>query len=435
MKKKIVSLLVVTVMVLSLVACGSEKHDNSSSEETKVTEEKSDEKIGEDFHADVEAGLLWINKQGRVTDKDGNIIDAYSYITANDRKTLISDGDIMAGYTMTDDMQIIIDEEYISMTEEDSVGDTDYSYTLLSIADPSVKGRQMTVSEEKQAGGGSNIYTRIVDDRSEYHSDIIYGNWWVDHQINGTPIAYYVPENLHGKLARSGLSTYAGYESNPSVTLDDFKLIDQDTCTVDSIKRSDPDDFGTYAFYLENCQKQTDESGNIYFTGYIDANYVAVYGGFDNILNGDNVFMYADYVGLSINDVPIFVGAYAEFVEEYNVDADASSEETENTENSVNVEKLPGPEYKEVTVEELYEDPTSYSGQYVEVTGTIGAQEGEDYYLFPVGEYEPAIPMKLEEGVSAPDILTDAKIQGYWTSTLGPDTYMFLFVKSIEEIE
>lgn len=178
MKKKIVSLLVVTVMVLSLVACGSEKHDNSSSEETKVTEEKSDEKIGEDFHADVEAGLLWINKQGRVTDKDGNIIDAYSYITANDRKTLISDGDIMAGYTMTDDMQIIIDEEYISMTEEDSVGDTDYSYTLLSIADPSVKGRQMTVSEEKQAGGGSNIYTRIVDDRSEYHSDIIYGNWW-----------------------------------------------------------------------------------------------------------------------------------------------------------------------------------------------------------------------------------------------------------------
>ena len=435
MKKKIVSLLVVTVMVLSLVACGSEKHDNSSSEETKVTEEKSDEKIGEDFHADVEAGLLWINKQGRVTDKDGNVIDAYSYITANDRKTLISDEDIMAGYTMTDDMQIIIDEEYISMTEEDSVGDTDYSYTLLSIADPSVKGRQMTVSEEKQAGGGSNIYTRIVDDRSEYHSDIIYGNWWVDHQINGTPIAYYVPENLHGKLARSGLSTYAGYESNPSVTLDDFKLIDQDTCTVDSIKRSDPDDFGTYAFYLENCQKQTDESGNIYFTGYIDANYVAVYGGFDNILNGDNVFMYADYVGLSINDVPIFVGAYAEFVEEYNVDADASSEEIENTDNSVNVEKLPGPEYKEVTVEELYEDQTGYSGQYVEVTGTIGAQEGEDYYLFPVGEYEPAIPMKLEEGVSAPDILTDAKIQGYWTSTLGPDTYMFLFVKSIEEIE
>ena len=62
-------------MVLSLVACGNEKHNNSSSEETKVTEEKSDEKIGEDFHADVEAGLLWIDEQGRVTDKDGNVIE------------------------------------------------------------------------------------------------------------------------------------------------------------------------------------------------------------------------------------------------------------------------------------------------------------------------------------------------------------------------
>lgn len=437
MKKKIMSVLIAAVMVLSMTACSSkdEPQTPEAIEEEETTVEEPDQEIGKDFDADVEAGLLWINDQGQVTDKDGNIIDAYSYIIAIDDKTLTSEGDIMTGYTMSDDMQIIVDEEYLSMVEGDSVGDSSYADILLSIADPSVKGRQMTVSEEKQASGGSNIYTRIVDDRSEYHSDLIYGNWWVDHQINGTPIAYYVPENLHGKLARSGLSTYAGYESNPSVTLDDFKLIDQDTCTVDSIKRSDPDDFGTYAFYLENCQKQTDESGNMYFTGYIDADYVAVYGGFDNILNGDNVFMYADYVGLSTNDVPIFVGAYAEFVEVYNVDADASSEEIENTDNSVNVEKLPGPEYKEVTVEELYEDRTGYSGQYVEVTGTIGAQEGEDYYLFPVGEYEPAIPMKLEEGVSAPDILTDAKIQGYWTSTLGPDTYMFLFVKSIEEIE
>ena len=318
MKKKMMSVLIAAVMVLSMTACSSKDESQTSEaiEEEETTVEETDQEIGKDFDADVEAGLLWINNQGQVTDKDGNIIDAYSYIIAIDDKTLTSEGDIMTGYTMSDDMQIIVDEEYLSMVESDSVGDNSYADILLSIADPSVKGRQMTVSEEKQAGGGSNIYTRIADDRSEYHSDIIYGNWWVDHQINGTPIAYYVPENLHGKLARSGLSTYAGYESNPSVTLDDFKFIDQDTCTVDSIKRSDPDDFGTYAFYLENCQKQTDESGNMYFTGYIDADYVAVYGGFDNILNGDNVFMYADYVGLSTNDVPIFVGAYAEFVEE-----------------------------------------------------------------------------------------------------------------------
>lgn len=433
MKKKIVSLLVVTVMVLSLVACGNEKHNNSSSEETKVTEEKSDEKIGEDFHADVEAGLLWIDEQGRVTDKDGNVIDAYSYITANDRKTLISDGDIMTGYTMTDDMQIIIDEEYISMTEEDSVGDTDYSYTLLSIADPSVKGREMTITEEKQAGGGSEIYTRIADDRGEFHSDIIYGNWWENHQINGTPIAHYIPQTLHSKLASSGLSTYGGYECNTSVTLDDFKFIDQDSCTVESIKRTDPDEYGTYAFYLQNCQKQTDNNGNMYFSGYIDTDYVAVYAGFDQIANGDNIFVYADYAGLSVNDIPIFVGAYAEFVEEYTVDQDAYFEDADSTENSINYEPIEQ-EYTQVTVEELYDTPSFYDNQYVEVTGTIGAEKDGEYYLFPLGEYEPAIAMRLTDGVTEPEVMTDVTIKGHWT-TVPVLTYSILFIESIEEIE
>ena len=433
MKKKIVSLLVVTVMVLSLVACGNEKHNNSSSEETKVTEEKSDEKIGEDFHADVEAGLLWIDEQGRVTDKDGNVIDAYSYITANDRKTLISDGDIMTGYTMTDDMQIIIDEEYISMTEEDSVGDTDYSYTLLSIADPSVKGREMTITEEKQAGGGSEIYTRIADDRGEFHSDIIYGNWWENHQINGTPIAHYIPQTLHSKLASSGLSTYGGYECNTSVTLDDFKFIDQDSCTVESIKRTDPDEYGTYAFYLQNCQKQTDNNGNMYFSGYIDTDYVAVYAGFDQIANGDNIFVYADYAGLSVNDIPIFVGAYAEFVEEYKVDQDAYFEDADSTENSINYEPIEQ-EYTQVTVEELYDTPSFYDNQYVEVIGTIGAEKDGEYYLFPLGEYEPAIAMRLTDGVTEPEVMTDVTIKGHWT-TVPVLTYSILFIESIEEIE
>ena len=433
MKKKIVSLLVVTVMVLSLVACGNEKHNNSSSEETKVTEEKSDEKIGEDFHADVEAGLLWIDEQGRVTDKDGNVIDAYSYITANDRKTLISDGDIMTGYTMTDDMQIIIDEEYISMTEEDSVGDTDYSYTLLSIADPSVKGREMTITEEKQAGGGSEIYTRIADDRGEFHSDITYGNWWENHQINGTPIAHYIPQTLHSKLASSGLSTYGGYECNTSVTLDDFKFIDQDSCTVESIKRTDPDEYGTYAFYLQNCQKQTDNNGNMYFSGYIDTDYVAVYAGFDQIANGDNIFVYADYAGLSVNDIPIFVGAYAEFVEEYTVDQDAYFEDADSTENSINYEPIEQ-EYTQVTVEELYDTPSFYDNQYVEVTGTIGAEKDGEYYLFPLGEYEPAIAMRLTDGVTEPEVMTDVTIKGHWT-TVPVLTYSILFIESIEEIE
>lgn len=432
-RKRLIAIMVIASMMVITAACGSKEEENYEKEEQTESLEDDGQAIGKDFKADVEAGLLWINDQGRVTDKDGNVIDAYSYITANDRKSLLSDGDIMTGYTMTDDMQIIIDDAYISMTEEDTSGATGYARTLLSIADPSVKGRQMTVTEEEQAGGGSEIYTRIADDKEEYHSDIIYGNWWEDHQINGTPIAHYIPQSLHSELAYSGLSTYGGYECNTSVTLDNFKFIDQDTCTVESVKRTDPDDFGTYAFYLQNCQKQTDDNGNMYFSGYIDTDYVAVYAGFDQIVNGDNIFVYADYAGLSVNDIPIFVGAYAEFVEEYEVDKDTFSEDTENTENSINYEPLEQ-EYTQVTVEELYDTPSFYDNQYVEVTGTIGAEKEGEYYLFPLGEYEPAIAMRLTDGVTEPEVMTDVTIKGHW-KTVPVQTYSILFVESIEEIE
>lgn len=433
--KRLIVIMVIASMMAIMVGCGGEE---KKAEDTGSVEKEAEQSIGEDFKADVEAGLLWIDDQGRVTDKDGNVIDAYSYITSNNRKTLISDGNIMTGYTITNDMQIIIDEEYITMTGEESSEVTGYARTLLSIADPSVKGREMTVTEEEQAGGGSEIYTRIADDKEEYHSDIIYGNWWEDHQINGIPIAHYIPQSLHSKLAYSGLSTYGGYECNTSVTLDDFKFIDQDTCTVELVKGTDPDDFGTYAFYLQNCQKQTDDNGTMYFTGYIDTDYVAVYGGFDQIANGDNVFMYADYAGLSTNDIPIFVGAYAEFVEEYAVDSDASLDgpEDANTENSINYEKLEEEEYTQVTVEELYDNPTGYSNQWVEVSGTVGTIQDGEIYLFPTDKYEPAIPVRLAEGVSEPDELDNVTVKGEWRGTIGEvDFHMFLWAESIETAE
>lgn len=433
--KRLIVIMVIASMMAIMVGCGGEE---KKAEDTGSVEKEAEQSIGEDFKADVEAGLLWIDDQGRVTDKDGNVIDAYSYITSNNRKTLISDGKIMTGYTITNDMQIIIDEEYITMTGEESSEVTGYARTLLRIADPSVKGREMTVAEEEQAGGGSEIYTRIADDKEEYHSDIIYGNWWEDHQINGTPIAHYIPQSLHSELAYSGLSTYGGYECNTSVTLDNFKFIDQDTCTVESVKRTDPDDFGTYAFYLQNCQKQTDDNGNMYFTGYIDTDYVAVYAGFDNILNGDNVFMYADYAGVSVNDIPIFVGAYAEFVEEYTVDSDVSSNETgnKNTENTINYEKLEEEEYKQVTVEELYDNPTAYSNQWLEVSGTVGAIHNGEIYLFPIDEYEPAIIVRPLDGVPEPEELENVTVRGYWMESIGdPEYQMYLSAESIEVTE
>ncbi len=318
MKKKIMSVLIAAVMVLSMTACSSkdEPQTPEAIEEEKTTVEEPDQEIGKDFDADVEAGLLWINDQGQVTDKDGNVIDAYSYIIANDRKTLLSENGMMEGYTMTDDMQIIIDESMEVWEPEplESTGNPYLDNLRNNVANSDRENAEIVV-EENPFGTG-DTQTRIASDLNEYHSDIIFGNWWVDKQINGTPIAEQIPMTIARAMANANYSSNSYSEFNATTVLDKFRFVDQDTCTVDSIKRMDSSDTTCYGFYLESCQKNTDDYGNRYFTGYIDTDYVVVYGDFDKILNDDNVFMYADFIGLSDDDVPIFVGAYAEIITE-----------------------------------------------------------------------------------------------------------------------
>lgn len=318
MKKKIMSVLIAAVMVLSMTACSSkdEPQTPEAIEEEKTTVEEPDQEIGKDFDADVEAGLLWINDQGQVTDKDGNVIDAYSYIIANDRKTLLSENGMMEGYTMTDDMQIIIDESMEVWEPEplESTGNPYLDNLRNNVANSDRENAEIVV-EENPFGTG-DTQTRIASDLNEYHSDIIFGNWWVDKQINGTPIAEQIPMTIARAMANADYSSNSYSEFNATTVLDKFRFVDQDTCTVDSIKRMDSSDTTCYGFYLESCQKNTDDYGNRYFTGYIDTDYVVVYGDFDKILNDDNVFMYADFIGLSDDDVPIFVGAYAEIITE-----------------------------------------------------------------------------------------------------------------------
>lgn len=334
--KKCISILIIAVMVLSMTACGSKDkiptseeingqdvtlvEEDSQEEETEESSEKetTPTEIGVDFDADVRAGLLWINNDGRVVDKDGNLIESYSYITALDRKTLLSESDIMEGYAMSDDMQIIIDEAYLQQVAEDSAdpdfasGGTYYD-ELLSIADAtgaSQKNQPLGFTEfDYQSLQHLSVY--LEDKGSPYFPDIIYGNYWENGIINGTPLIdsqgrdVWMPENLAGYIYDSGIA------SNTMVS--DLRLIDQDSCTIDSIKRSDPSDL-LYAFYVQNIEKGVDSYGNVYFTGYLDLEYVCVYGDFDKILNGDNVFVYGAFDGLNINDVPIFKGGYVEIL-------------------------------------------------------------------------------------------------------------------------
>ena len=328
--KKCISVLIITVMVLSMTACGSRDEiptseeingqevtlvdDFSQEEENEEApeEETTPTEIGVDFDADIRAGLLWINNDGRVTDKDGNLIESYSYITARDTKTLLSESDIMEGYTMSDDMQIIIDEAYLQQVAEDAANPDfapgTYYDTLLSIANPAYEGKKS--GTEKRDYDWID-YTSLIDNHGPYYNEIIYGNWWTD-RINGIAVSDEDPE-VTVFIPRTLSRAVDDMDIDALTQVSYFRLIDQDTCTIDQIKRSTPEQL-LYGFYLQNVEKGVDDYGNVYFTGYIDLEYVGVYGDFHGLMNGDNVFVYAAYDGLNVNDVMIFDAAYVEHV-------------------------------------------------------------------------------------------------------------------------
>ena len=328
--KKCISILIITVMVLSMTACGSKDEiptseeingqevtlvdDFSQEEETEDApeEETIPVEIGVDFDADVRAGLLWINNDGRITDKDGNIIDAYSYIIANDNGSLSSYDSIMTGYIVDNNMQIVIDEAYLQQVAEDSA-DPDFASgtyydTLLSIANPAYEGKK---SGTERRDYDWIDYTHLIDNHGPYYNEIIYGNWWTD-RINGIPVSDEDPE-VEVFIPRTLSRAVDNMDINALSQVSYFRLIDQDTCTIDQIKRSTPEQL-LYGFYLQNVEKGVDDYGNVYFTGYIDLEYVGVYGDFHGLMNGDNVFVYAAYDGLNVNDVMIFDAAYVEHV-------------------------------------------------------------------------------------------------------------------------
>lgn len=324
-KKKLMSLMLIAVMALSMTACGSKdeiptseeieegdvtlvdpSEETSESEEHEKKEEVSDE-ISGDFDADVKAGLLYVNNDGVVVDKDGNMVDVYSYITATDETTLTSDGDIMAGYTL-DGMQIIIDQEYLDLVKNYEPTASSYMDELRSIADPSKEGQKVPL-------GDDNLITTqdLTDNGGPYYSDIIWGNWWTDG-VNGTCPTPVEPDLIVGLPHKLSFSIYeSGIDA--STVLDQFRLVDEETCTMDSIMRSQPDGLKLYGMYVQNIEKDVDSNGYTYFTGYVNYHYIAVYGDFSNLMNGDDVFVYAAYNGLNVNDIPIFDGGYIEFIQ------------------------------------------------------------------------------------------------------------------------
>ena len=172
---------------------------------------------------------------------------------------------------------------------------------MLSIANPAYEGKKS--GTEKRDYDWID-YTHLIDNHGPYYNEIIYGNWWTD-RINGIAVSDEDPE-VTVFIPRTLSRAVDDMDIDALTQVSNFRLIDQDTCTIDQMKRSAPEQL-LYGFYLQNVEKGVDDYGNVYFTGYIDLEYVGVYGDFHGLMNGDNVFVYAAYDGLNVNDVMILI--------------------------------------------------------------------------------------------------------------------------------
>lgn len=337
---KLFSIAVVTIMAATLSACDGELDKLPTSEEMEVsdnqledkTEETNEEQvqdsieesatqedfekeepkeemskskndIGRDFDSDVENGLLFIDMNGRVVDKDNNFIEAYSYIQCTADRTLLSENNVMEGYMVDEDMKIVLNE-YIADAEvyTKDLESTTYMDQLRLIADPAMANVHISIEEPEDV---DTPVVHLEDNGGPYYSEIIYGCWWENGVINGACPTYgdcivAVPLGLALKSYDIGI-------------LDNFKLIDQDTCTVDSIIKQGTN-YDWYGFYVPNISRKIADDGKQYFTGYLDDISVVVTGEFYAIDSGNNVFVYAKYAGMTDDNVPSFDGKYLEIV-------------------------------------------------------------------------------------------------------------------------
>mgnify|MGYP005789627573 FL=1 len=98
--KKIAGILLISIVIISTAGCGND--ERMTAEELNSQEYTAAVSLlptGEDFRADVEAGILWVDEDGNVVDGSGNLVEEYSYIKEIEGMGALTDGeDVIEGY-------------------------------------------------------------------------------------------------------------------------------------------------------------------------------------------------------------------------------------------------------------------------------------------------------------------------------------------------
>lgn len=317
-KNKVIGIVAI-VIVLGLVGIGigigrgqsksnnkststTTKEDNKSTKKNnKTKEEKSDTEITGDMHTDVENKLLYVNDDGQVTDKKGNVLDDYSYVgvvsdVEGDEKPLCdNDSDtIIEGMYVNADGLICYEKP-----AESEIDDRPEIEILKDKADP-----DKCDTDVVKCGGST-----AMGDDGDYFDEVILGAWYND---DGTPKAAILPQKLSDALINN---------EDMAVGIDTFHFLDGETYSMDDLKRdSNPQGWSMekdcYGIIMLDIEKSKNSKGEIIYTGFDPCSneYVVLHGDFKGVLNGDDLLAFTKFSGLAEDDTVNFTGGYVQVI-------------------------------------------------------------------------------------------------------------------------
>ena len=295
-KNKVIGIVAI-VIVLGLVGIGigigrgqsksnnkststTTKEDNKSTKKNnKTKEEKSDTEITGDMHTDVENKLLYVNDDGQVTDKKGNVLDDYSYVE---------------GMYVNADGLICYEKP-----AESEIDDRPEIEILKDKADPDKCDTDVVECGDSTAMG----------DDGDYFDEVILGAWYND---DGTPKADLFPEKIRHALS----------DTDMSISLDGFEFIDGLNYTIDDLKRETNPQGGVsfakncYGIIMQNIEKSKNSDGEIIYTGFDPCSneFVVLHGDFKGVINEDDLLVFTKFKGLAEDDTVNFTGGYVQII-------------------------------------------------------------------------------------------------------------------------
>ena len=244
------------------------------------------------FDEDVKNGLLYSNEEGKITDKDGNVIPEYDDIEVEPNGGLLHYGDVMQCYVAGAGGKIVF-----SIPEPVDYGDEDSNST------PEVLEWNITTGINYVDNGVTDVYGEFMDD-GNYFDEVVSNAWFGD---DGMPLAKYPPIGVR-KIDGEWWKFYDEERGRFCYTNID------DAYDLDTVKRSS-DTGMVYSMLVKDVQKYTDADGSIYLQGteYYSGTPVILKGNFGStVLNGDDLLAFTKLIGLASDDTPNFRAFYAE---------------------------------------------------------------------------------------------------------------------------